>query len=323
MKMRSGALAIVATVLLMVGGTASADAVTSDVDPESASTIAVRAADQAASQGSGPGRQQTQQPPGDAKKTEVEVSLPSDTTSPVEITSAGKRISMSLPDVKVRKAHQARNGSVVRDGVKTDLVIHRSSQATKVMTVLADESAPTAYQYCLQGARLAALPGVDGAVGIFHGVSQQSSGPAVSALHAIISKPWAVDASGRNLPTRYSINGECFTQTVDTKGATFPVVADPSIEMVQWLPPIWIVTLNAKDQRILVSSGGAAFGAAVGALLCSGSTPVGAASCAALGALVATAATEIIKEYGIKEGCNLHVVVGLIGVQNAYRSGTC
>ncbi len=41
------------------------------------------------------------------------------------------------------------------------------------------------------------------------------------------SAPWALDANNRSLPTSYSITSNTITQTVDTTGAQFPVVADP------------------------------------------------------------------------------------------------
>ncbi|MGW2255897.1 hypothetical protein ACWCXH_38005 [Kitasatospora sp. NPDC001660] len=42
-----------------------------------------------------------------------------------------------------------------------------------------------------------------------------------------ISAPWAYDANGRALPTSYTVDGDTLTQHVDTRGAAFPVVADP------------------------------------------------------------------------------------------------
>lgn len=44
-----------------------------------------------------------------------------------------------------------------------------------------------------------------------------------------ISAPWAKDANGNSLPTTYTLQGTDLIQTVDTTGATFPVVADPHI----------------------------------------------------------------------------------------------
>ncbi|MFC8598639.1 hypothetical protein [Isoptericola sp. NPDC057191] len=44
-----------------------------------------------------------------------------------------------------------------------------------------------------------------------------------------IDTPWAVDADGRELPTQFVVtNDGTITQQIDTAGATFPVVADPS-----------------------------------------------------------------------------------------------
>lgn len=43
-----------------------------------------------------------------------------------------------------------------------------------------------------------------------------------------IAKPWAVDANGRRVATHFETGDGYFKQVVDTEGAAFPVVADPS-----------------------------------------------------------------------------------------------
>ena len=48
------------------------------------------------------------------------------------------------------------------------------------------------------------------------------------AVAATLEAPWAVDATGQVLPTRYEIQGDTLVQHVDTEGAVFPVAADPS-----------------------------------------------------------------------------------------------
>ncbi len=48
---------------------------------------------------------------------------------------------------------------------------------------------------------------------------------------AHVAAPWAVDAEGVSLPTEYTFANGVITQTVDTTGATFPVVADPMITL--------------------------------------------------------------------------------------------
>ncbi|NJC21413.1 hypothetical protein BJ994_000489 [Arthrobacter pigmenti] len=48
-----------------------------------------------------------------------------------------------------------------------------------------------------------------------------------------IKKPWALDASGKKLITHYTVEGNTLIQHVETENATYPIVADPS---VQWVP---------------------------------------------------------------------------------------
>ena len=58
---------------------------------------------------------------------------------------------------------------------------------------------------------------------------QATVAPAVTAdvVMGHLPAPWAVDATGTQLPTGYVVEGDQLTQTVDTSGAVFPVVADP------------------------------------------------------------------------------------------------
>jgi hypothetical protein len=51
----------------------------------------------------------------------------------------------------------------------------------------------------------------------------------VLALDVALEKPWAVDATGKRLSTRYELDGDKVVQHVDLKGAEFPVVTDPRL----------------------------------------------------------------------------------------------
>ncbi|WP_284988193.1 hypothetical protein [Arthrobacter sp. efr-133-TYG-120] len=42
-----------------------------------------------------------------------------------------------------------------------------------------------------------------------------------------------LDSNGKKLPTSYTVNGPKIIQHVNTNGAAYPIVADPSI---QWIP---------------------------------------------------------------------------------------
>ncbi len=68
---------------------------------------------------------------------------------------------------------------------------------------------------------------------------------------AKVGVPWAIDAKGKALPTRYELSGETLTQVVDLRGAVFPVTADPAL----W----WVIGTSAVCAAQL---GTLAFGAA-------------------------------------------------------------
>jgi hypothetical protein len=57
----------------------------------------------------------------------------------------------------------------------------------------------------------------------------------------LIDAPWAVDARGRALATRYQVHGTTIVQDVDTRGASFPVVADPTIRTGFHIVPVFYV----------------------------------------------------------------------------------
>ncbi len=89
--------------------------------------------------------------------------------------------------------------------------------AASVIT-LADSSAPTSYRFAL------ALPaGATTALRADGSVTVSVAGAPVGSF----LPPWAKDASGKGLPTSYTLDGKVLTQHIDTKGAQYPVTADP------------------------------------------------------------------------------------------------
>ena len=65
--------------------------------------------------------------------------------------------------------------------------------------------------------------------------SVTTSATTAEVVMAHLPAPWAVDAAGTELPTEYVVDGDQLTQVVDTKGAQFPVVADPFFVPMVWL----------------------------------------------------------------------------------------
>lgn len=84
--------------------------------------------------------------------------------------------------------------------------------------VLKDESAPRSYSFEIGDEGSSLTLNEDGSVTVLN-----ASGEFVN----YIQKPWAVDANNKDLATSYTVEGNVLTQTVNTEGATYPVIADP------------------------------------------------------------------------------------------------
>jgi hypothetical protein len=106
-------------------------------------------------------------------------------------------------------------------GRSTDAQVRALGEGTvQMLTLMRDASAPTTQRYQLHlpaGTQLRAFGGgyllVD----------------AAGRLTGQIAAPWAKDATGRSLPTRYIIDRDVLVQQTDTAGAAYPVVADPKL----------------------------------------------------------------------------------------------
>jgi hypothetical protein len=99
------------------------------------------------------------------------------------------------------------------------VVVGANTRGTAAASIaIGDAAAPKdyAFQIGAPGDRLALQPnrGV---------VVTDPSGRFVNFVQA----PWARDASGKSLPTSYAVKDNLLIQHVETRGASFPVVADP------------------------------------------------------------------------------------------------
>jgi hypothetical protein len=82
-------------------------------------------------------------------------------------------------------------------------------------------------------------------------VAGKGSGSAVS-VEAVVKAPWAKDATGKSLPTRYEVQGNRLIQNIDTTRATYPIVADPWITGWGWYgccTPVAYVQWSLRESR--------------------------------------------------------------------------
>ena len=140
----------------------------------------------------------------------------------VSVSTANGWVKVSLL-TKASEPSVADGVSQVFPDVATDAdsVLRPVVGGAQVLYVMHSDDAPDAQRYQVdlaQGMRVQSTE--DG--GFF---LVDAEGEAVGTIEA----PWARDATGRELPTRYRWEGSVLVQETETAGAVFPVVADPKI----------------------------------------------------------------------------------------------
>lgn len=149
-------------------------------------------------------------------------------------------------------------------------VTGEGSAANAGYVVIHDQDAPEDYTFTITGGGEPANleTAEDGTV-----LVKDAGGAVLNALQA----PWAIDASGRALPTSYTVDGAVVIQHVEHKGADYPVVADPRLAC----DVLWCTLELTRTETTIVAQGG---GAAIGCAALGPAAPI----CAAL--LVGSAA---------------------------------
>lgn len=117
--------------------------------------------------------------------------------------------------------------------------------------MLMSANAPTVYRFPLM-LRTGEKPVSDGAGG--YDLVRTTADGAISFAH--LDAPWARDGDGRTVPTSFSLDGNTVVQNVDTRGATFPITADPHYT---WGWVTGTIYFNKHETRLFT-----AYGTAVG-----------------------------------------------------------
>ena len=174
----------------------------------------------------------------------VTVVVPDDAADPVAITStdpAAPDLTVALPDLAgVDDARQAEDGTLVytSDADASLAVQPLADGSTRFLSVLDNENAPERYDYTFDGFDLTLQ--ADGSVLVTDG------GEPVG----FVAAPWATDADGVAVPTRYEVDGSTLTQVVEhtAGGFAYPLTADPKLTMTWWNTTIYF---NKKETNTL------------------------------------------------------------------------
>ena len=138
------------------------------------------------------------------------------------IESGGRSVTVTLEADGGDKVAGTADSSTFTDVAPgTDAEVRTVPGGAQFFSVMQDASASSRQRYALglpAGTRLKAAG--DGGYILVDGAQE-----AVGRIDA----PWAVDATGRSLPTSFTLDGSVLIQSTDVTGAQFPVVADPKV----------------------------------------------------------------------------------------------
>ncbi|PRH78264.1 hypothetical protein C6N75_15870 [Streptomyces solincola] len=130
-------------------------------------------------------------------------------------------------------------------GASTDYAVQPTASGARVLAVIKNARAARDYRFPLhlpEGAQAELFE--DGTIGITAGSRPDKT------LLGIFDKPWARDAHGKDLPTRYELDGDTLVQHIDfTPDTAFPVVADPG----WWDQTRFLATCGAAIAGVLLT----------------------------------------------------------------------
>jgi hypothetical protein len=210
---------VVAAIAIVSGGTVPAAADDGGQDALAAIAAATpETVDAAALVATGSGEENAI----DATLAGIDVTVPVNPADGITLASQKSSVSIELPfaedasDAAVQRpgvvAYDNRNGS-------TTVPVVLSDGSVQINTVIEHADAPTRYTYEID------LP--DGAAIEQAGkglIFLDRSGSSLGGL----APAWAKDATGRDVPTRYDVNGTTITQVIEhAMGDSYPVVGDP------------------------------------------------------------------------------------------------
>ncbi|MGO3764453.1 hypothetical protein ACTXM3_18655 [Glutamicibacter arilaitensis] len=174
-----------------------------------------------------------------------------------------------------------------------------ASLSARAVVAVPDANADRSYNFDL-GYSDGIVPQLDkdGSVQFVLDPQLGNSRPGVEAEASFgeIKTPWAIDANGKKVPTKFTLKGNTLTQTINpTKDTTYPVILDPEAEWKGFYGRLTYSraeTKNMRDEGVVIA-GLLTGSAGIAAMFGPGAPVVGAAlaaaSAAAVGIISATA----------------------------------
>ncbi|WP_146115373.1 hypothetical protein [Microbacterium sp. MYb62] len=214
----------------------------------------------------------------------VDVNVPKDAAEGVVVQVAdGLDFTVATPiGVFTDQGMTTADGSTVYTGEDghPDVAVTPLQGGVRISTVLWDESHATSFDYPLpEGVNAEVLP--DGSVELTRALEVAGTAGEVAAVVGQVEPAWAVDADGNTVPTTYVVSNGILTQEVDTAGAAFPVVADPTWGFTS---PIQVRVRWNRAETATIANGGWGASGITGVCAGAGAALGGPAGAAAFGA---------------------------------------
>lgn len=256
-----------------------------------------------------------------------EAVLASDPADGIEVSSADGTETLAIP---LPGAARLDDGIVAQDGSVTylgdestpSINVVAAEDAIRVSSIIdnAGQTEQFAYDFGV-GATVEIQEDGGAVVYVVEPVTDPQTGDTFDAekIIADIAAPWAKDAHGKDVPTRYEASGSVLTQVVVHHGAeyAYPIVADPTYDRPNVFQ--FRVRFNRKETSIIYENGFAA---------------LGGFACAGMAAVCVLAAGSLVWNAGIAEksrpkrcvqvtATQPMIVPGLLWWVDTYRGGPC
>ncbi|WP_433544338.1 hypothetical protein ACQPZG_03920 (plasmid) [Streptomyces sp. CA-294286] len=159
----------------------------------------------------------------------VTITAPERASGEVNIATPNAEMSLGIPATKNTVGVAAGSGTVVYTDAapSTDFAVQPTADgAARTLVTLKDEQAPTSHDFLLH------LPDQAKLIRDGDGYLIATERGQDTEILGAVDAPWAKDANGKAVPTRYTLVGNKLTQSIETnKDTAFPVVADPKVSL--------------------------------------------------------------------------------------------
>lgn len=189
---------------------------------------------------------------------ESSVEIPKEADYPVVLVSESEEnLAISIPaSIEEAVAEPGEFGEVSFDhgNASSTSVLPHEDGSVQMVTTIADSSAPEEYVYNLDLPEGASMEILEGGLVLV----EDSEGN----FFAGVAAPWAKDANGVDIPTRYEIRGSTLVQVVEHRGqesVAYPVTADPWLGR-DLISRVWVTNhREGYKVNVVATSWGRAF----------------------------------------------------------------